>query len=83
MLERFGYYSTESNGHSSEYVPWYRKRPEEIPQWMDLSDWHGDTGGYLRVVTESHNWFETDFPKWLAEEPPQYSPENRSHEHGS
>ena len=29
---RFGYYSTESNGHLSEYVPWYRKRPEEITQ---------------------------------------------------
>ena len=24
MLKRFGYYSTESNGHLSEYVPWYR-----------------------------------------------------------
>nr|MBP9914551.1 alpha-glucosidase/alpha-galactosidase [Opitutaceae bacterium] len=23
MLRRFGYYSTESNGHLSEYVPWY------------------------------------------------------------
>ena len=26
VLKRFGYYSTESNGHLSEYVPWYRKR---------------------------------------------------------
>ncbi|MDR2071298.1 MAG: hypothetical protein LBP81_07800, partial [Treponema sp.] len=26
ILERFGYYSTESNGHLSEYLPWYRKR---------------------------------------------------------
>ncbi|MCL4855146.1 MAG: hypothetical protein KJZ78_27605, partial [Bryobacteraceae bacterium] len=23
MLRRFGYYTTESNGHVSEYVPWY------------------------------------------------------------
>jgi alpha-galactosidase/6-phospho-beta-glucosidase family protein len=23
VLKRFGYYSTESNGHLSEYVPWY------------------------------------------------------------
>ena len=30
VLRRFGYYSTESNGHLSEYLPWYRKRPEEI-----------------------------------------------------
>ena len=30
VLKRFGFYSTESNGHLSEYLPWYRKRPEEI-----------------------------------------------------
>jgi alpha-galactosidase len=30
ILRRFGYYSTESNGHLSEYVAWYRKRPDEI-----------------------------------------------------
>ena len=36
MLRRFGYYSTESNGHLSEYVPWYRKRLNEISQWIDL-----------------------------------------------
>ena len=38
ILKRFGYYSTESNGHLSEYVSWYRKRPEEIEQWIDTSD---------------------------------------------
>ena len=84
MLRRFGYYSTESNGHLSEYVPWYRKRPEEIMDWIDLSDWiHGETGGYLRVCTESRNWFETDFPNWLKEEPKKFDPEKRSQEHGS
>ena len=84
MMRRFGYYSTESNGHLSEYVPWYRKRLDEIPRWIDLSRWiHGETGGYLRVCTEGRNWFETDFPNWLAEAPPQISAEQRSHEHGS
>ncbi|MEI6502340.1 MAG: alpha-glucosidase/alpha-galactosidase, partial [Armatimonadota bacterium] len=39
MMKRFGYFSTESNGHLSEYVPWYRKRPEEIAQWIDLGSW--------------------------------------------
>lgn len=84
VLRRFGYYSTESNGHLSEYVPWYRKRIDEIPRWIDLSHWiHGETGGYLRVCTEGRNWFETDFPNWLKETPPQFTPESRSHEHGS
>ena len=68
MLRRFGYYSTESNGHLSEYVPWYRKRPEEITEWIDLSSWiNGETGGYLRVCTEGRNWFETDFPNWMKD----------------
>jgi alpha-galactosidase len=84
VLKRFGYYSTESNGHLSEYLPWYRKRPEEIMQWIDLSSWiNGETGGYLRVTTEGRNWFETDFPQWLAETPPTIGPATRSEEHGS
>ncbi|RME59839.1 MAG: alpha-glucosidase/alpha-galactosidase, partial [Caldilineae bacterium] len=84
MLRRFGYYTTESNGHVSEYVPWYRKRPDEIMDWIDLSSWiNGETGGYLRVCTEGRNWFETDFPNWLKEEPPQIGSARRSEEHGS
>lgn len=82
VLRRFGYYSTESNGHLSEYVPWYRKRPKEIRKWIDLSSWiHGETGGYLRVCTEGRNWFKTDFPKLLAEAGKPLG--DRSHEHGS
>ena len=83
VLRRFGYYSTESNGHLSEYLPWYRKRTEEIGKWIDLSSWiNGETGGYLRVCTEGRRWFETDFPNWLKEEPPKI-PGDRSEEHGS
>lgn len=84
MMKRFGYYSTESNGHLSEYVPWYRKRPDEIMSWIDLSTWiNGETGGYLRVCTEGRNWFMTDFPNWMKEEPKKYTKENRGQEHGS
>jgi alpha-galactosidase len=84
MLRRFGYYSTESNGHLSEYLPWYRKRPEEIANWISMDVWiNGETGGYLRVCTEKRNWFEEDYPKWVAEEPPTFGPDTRSNEHGS
>ncbi|UVI28994.1 alpha-glucosidase/alpha-galactosidase [Paenibacillus spongiae] len=84
MLRRFGYYSTESNGHLSEYVPWYRKRPDEIKDWIDMGSWiNGETGGYLRVSTEGRSWFETDFPNWLKDKPMEYKAENRSEEHGS
>jgi alpha-galactosidase len=84
ILRRFGYYSTESNGHLSEYVPWYRKNPEEIRKWIDMSSWiNGETGGYLRVCVEGRRWFETDFPKWMKEPPQLFGPAHRGHEHAS
>jgi len=84
VLRRFGYYSTESNGHLSEYLPWYRKRVDEIPDWISLDNWiHGETGGYLRVCTEGRNWFETDFPHWMEKPAPTIPLEKRSEEHGS
>ncbi len=84
VLQRFGYYSTESNGHLSEYLPWYRKRLDEINDWIDLGSWiNGETGGYLRVCTEGRNWFETDFPNWMKQDPPKITPADRSEEHGS
>jgi len=84
VLKRFGFYSTESNGHLSEYLPWYRKRPDEINRWIDMSNWiHGETGGYLRHSTETRNWFETDFPKFLEEAGKPLDPKKRSNEHAS
>ncbi len=84
VLKRFGAFSTESNGHLSEYLAWYRKRPGEINDWISLNKWiHGESGGYLRVCTEGRSWFETDFPNWLEEAPNQFGPDKRGHEHGS
>ncbi len=83
MLRRFGYYTTESNGHCSEYVPWYRKRKDEIQEWIDHSKWiNGESGGYLRHCRESRDWFERNFPKWMEDDPPEITQEQRSNEHG-
>ncbi|HOV70456.1 MAG TPA: alpha-glucosidase/alpha-galactosidase, partial [Clostridia bacterium] len=84
MTRRFGYFSTESNGHLSEYVPWYRKRPDDLKNWICLDSWVcGETAGYLRSLRESRNWFEVDFPNWMKEKPREFGPEHRSREHGS
>ena len=84
MLKRFGYYMTESNGHSSEYLPWYRKNLDEIKDWIAYDDWiNGQTGGYLRVCIEGRNWFEYDFPNFMKEPPKVYEPASRGVEHGS
>ncbi|MFM2356391.1 MAG: hypothetical protein RLZZ528_2127, partial [Pseudomonadota bacterium] len=84
VLRRFGFYSTESNGHLSEYLPWYRKRPDQIMDWISLDDWiHGETGGYLRYTTENRNWFETDFPVFLEDAGKPLSGYERTDEHAS
>jgi alpha-galactosidase len=84
VLRRFGHYSTESNGHLSEYLAWYRKRPDEIHKWIDMSGWYlGETGGYLRVCREGRAWFETDFPNFMKEPPKDYDSGGRGIEHGS
>ncbi|MDR1635716.1 MAG: alpha-galactosidase, partial [Treponema sp.] len=84
ILEKFGYYSTESNGHLSEYLPWYRKRPGEIDRWIDYSSWiNGEYGGYLRVCREGRAKFEEEAREYQTMKPLDYLPENRSSEHGS
>lgn len=84
VLRRFGYYSTESNGHLSEYVPWFRKRPEEIHNWIDMGSWiNGETGGYLRLCSERRDWFDVEFPRLMEEPPQQYEVGKRSSEHAS
>ena len=84
VLKRFGFYSTESNGHLSEYLPWYRKRPDQIMDWISMDEWiHGETGGYLRYSTENRNWFEEDFPKFLDEAGGALADYQRTDEHAS
>ncbi|MEM8876088.1 MAG: alpha-galactosidase [Planctomycetota bacterium] len=88
VLRRFGCYSTESNGHLSEYVPWYRKRfgtdPTAAQRWVGKGDWiHGETGGYLRITTEARQLFDADFEKLLGEAGGPMDAWRRSTEHGS
>lgn len=84
VLRRFGYYSTESNGHLSEYLPWYRKTPAQTRRWIDRSQWiHGETGGYLRVCKETRNEFDQKFEVWLNEPAVELSEATRTQEHGS
>jgi alpha-galactosidase len=84
LLRRFGYFTTESNGHVSEYLPWYRKRPAEVRKWIHLGSWiDGETGGYLRRCIETRNYFTATFKEGMREPPWPFDPAKRSHEHGS
>jgi alpha-galactosidase len=85
VLRRFGYYSTESTGHLSEYLMWYRKRAEELKErWIDPSTWiGGETGGYLRCCRESADHYRQMYPKWMSGEADHIPYGQRSQEHGS
>jgi alpha-galactosidase len=84
MLRRFGYFSTESNGHLSEYVPWYRKRPDELQHWIWDGSWIcGPTAGYLNHCRQARNDYEEMYPKWMSGEADVIHLGERSGEHGS
>ncbi len=54
MMLHFGKFVTESSGHFSEYVPYFRKRPELLQKYI-RSGYLGESGFY------ANNW-----PTWRA-----------------
>lgn len=52
VMLHLGYFPTESSGHFSEYVPYFRKRPELISKYCG-EGYKGESGFY------ANNW-----PKW-------------------
>ena len=84
VMKNFGYYSTESNGHLSEYVSWYRKRSKaETRKWIAFDSWiSGETGGYLRVCREGRQGYKKIIPK-LTKQFSNLDPSTRSFEHGA
>lgn len=84
VLRRFGYFSTESNGHLSEYLPWYRKQPEQTSKWIYPDTWiGGETGGYLNHCLSRGDEYKENYPKWLSGELESIPLGQRSEEHGS
>jgi len=64
-----GYYVTESSGHNSEYVAWFRKRPDLIEQYCT----HGtgwNPGEYAFILKEyqkrKHTW-QAEIEAWFQE----------------
>jgi alpha-galactosidase len=55
MMRHFGAFVTESSGHFSEYVPYFRKRPELLARYT-REGYRGESGFY------ANNW-----PRWRAE----------------
>ena len=48
VLRHSGYFMTESTGHLSEYLPWFRKNKKERDTYCDQPDFGGATGAYYK-----------------------------------
>jgi alpha-galactosidase len=89
LMKQFGYFVTESSGHASEYVPYFRKSAQMIEQdlvprfalpnyrWIK---W-GRTGGYYTHCKERLADYLDEVKEQIAGAKPL--PQKRSHEYGS
>jgi len=46
VMRQCGYFMTESTGHLSEYLPWFRKNKAALDEYCDMPDFGGATGAY-------------------------------------
>ena len=88
LMRQFGYFVTESSGHASEYVPYFRKTAEMIekelvPQFKNPADAWFDfsrTGGYLRECQRRARVVAQEYQELI--EGTHNLPTTRSHEYG-
>ncbi|HYN88289.1 MAG TPA: alpha-glucosidase/alpha-galactosidase [Ardenticatenaceae bacterium] len=89
LMKHFGYFVTESSGHASEYVPYFRKSERMVnellvPLFKDrVNGWFdfGRTGGYLRHCISRLEKAQGEYQELIAGESPFAM--RRTHEYGS
>ena len=89
LMKHFGYFVTESSGHASEYVPYFRKSAQMVnedlvPRFKDkVNYWFdfGRTGGYLRHCISRFAEAQKEYEELL--EGVKDLPTKRTHEYGS
>jgi alpha-galactosidase len=89
LMKYFGYFVTESSGHASEYVPYFRKTAQMVnedlvPRFKSPADSWFDfarTGGYLRHCIDRFAKAQKEYQELL--EGVRDLPTRRTHEYGS
>ena len=65
VFRHFGYFMTESTGHLSEYVPWFRKKKSALDRYCDEPAFGGESGAY-------YNWCRAVAEKYAEQDPLQF-----------
>ena len=69
VMRHFGYFMTESTGHLSEYIPWFRSSKRALETYCDQPDFGGASGAYYHYC----NMLAEKYKKvdYLASESPR------------
>jgi len=62
VMRHFGYFMTESTGHLSEYIPWFRSSKRALELYCDEPAFGGESGAYYK-------WCETIATKYKDVDP--------------
>ena len=62
VMRHFGYFMTESTGHLSEYVPWFRGSARALAQYCDEPSFGGESGAY-------YHWCKLVADKYATTDP--------------
>ena len=65
VFRHFGYFMTESTGHLSEYVPWFRKNRKALELYCDEPSFGGESGAY-------YSWCKAVAERYAKEDPLRY-----------
>ena len=61
VMRHCGYFMTESTGHLSEYLPWFRKSRAALDRYCDEPDFGGASGAYYKYCAMvAKKFMETD-----------------------
>ena len=65
VMRHFGYFMTESTGHLSEYLPWFRKNQKALDLYCDEPSFGGQSGAYF-------NWCKAIAEKYAEHDPLEF-----------
>jgi alpha-galactosidase len=83
MMKAAGYFMTESPGHLSEYLPYFRNR-KDLQELFGGPGFSGETGAYLNMCTIGLDRYNQRMDNWASgrEEVP-YDPQGKSVEYAA
>ncbi len=69
VMRHFGYFMTESTGHLSEYIPWFRSSERALKLYCDEPAFGGESGAYykysnmLAAKYKDVDWLSLESPR--------------------